>query len=143
METGLRGKIAMISGASKGIGRAIAEKLAAEGASLSLCARSAEPLRAVAKQIEDKHGTACLAVPADLNREEDIRGWIAASSCGSSPPAPWPYAPTRLRSGWIGCSSSPASSWSLLALGLRCRRERTRQRETAARQTRDQEIRVL
>ena len=40
METGLRGKIAMVSGASKGIGRAVAEKLAVEGTSLSLCARS-------------------------------------------------------------------------------------------------------
>ncbi len=79
METGLRGKIAMVSGASKGIGRAIAEKLAAEGASLSLCARSAEPLRAVARQVEDKHGGACLAVPADLNTEEAIRDWVAAT----------------------------------------------------------------
>ena len=79
METGLRGKIAMVSGASKGIGRAIAEKLAGEGASLSLCARSAGPLRAVARQIEDKHGSACLAVPGDLNTEEAIRGWVAAT----------------------------------------------------------------
>ncbi len=77
METGLRNKIAMVSGASKGIGRAIAERLAAEGASLSLCARSAEPLRAVARQLEDKHGVSCLPFPGDLNTDEAIRGWVA------------------------------------------------------------------
>src|SRR5690242_12520812 len=77
METGLRGKIAMVSGASKGIGRAIAEKLAVEGASLSLCARGAEPLRALARQLEDKHGVSCLVFPGDLNTDEAIRGWVA------------------------------------------------------------------
>jgi 3-oxoacyl-[acyl-carrier protein] reductase len=76
MDTGLRGKVAMVSGASKGIGRAVAEKLAAEGASLSLCARGEAQLRAVAREIETKHGVACLAAPADLNRAEDIQGWV-------------------------------------------------------------------
>jgi 3-oxoacyl-[acyl-carrier protein] reductase len=72
MDTGLGGKMAMVSGASKGIGRAVAEKLAAEGVRLSLCARGADQLRAVARDIEDKHGAACLAYPADLSRAEDI-----------------------------------------------------------------------
>ncbi len=79
METGLRGRVAMVSGASKGIGRAVAERLAAEGASLSLCARGAAPLRDVARALEDKHGVACLACPADLNRAEDIQGWVRAT----------------------------------------------------------------
>src|SRR5438128_1610931 len=68
IETGLAGKIAMVSGASKGIGRAVAEKLAAEGVRLSLCARSADQLRAVAQDIEAKHHVACLVHPGDLNR---------------------------------------------------------------------------
>src|ERR671918_481101 len=79
METGIRGKVAMVSGASKGIGRAVAEKLAAEGAHLSLCARGAEALDAVARALEDKHAIACLAHPADLTRGEDIRGWVRAT----------------------------------------------------------------
>ena len=79
MDTGLRGKIAMISGASKGIGRAVAEQLAAEGAHLSLCARSADQLRAVAREIETKHGVTCLACPADLSRGEDIQAWVRAT----------------------------------------------------------------
>ncbi|MBI2216601.1 MAG: SDR family oxidoreductase [Candidatus Rokubacteria bacterium] len=79
METGLRGKVAMVSGASKGIGRAVAEKLAAEGASLSLCARSSEALRTVAQALEAKHGVPALAVPADLSRGDDIQRWVAAT----------------------------------------------------------------
>ncbi len=79
METGIRGKVAMVSGASKGIGRAVAERLAAEGASLSLCARGAVLLREAARALEDKHGVACLACPADLNRAEDIQGWVRAT----------------------------------------------------------------
>lgn len=79
METGLRGKVAMVSGASKGIGRAVAEKLAAEGAHLSLCARGAEALGAVARAIEDKHGVGCLAHGADLARGEDIEAWVRAT----------------------------------------------------------------
>jgi 3-oxoacyl-[acyl-carrier protein] reductase len=79
VETGIRGKVAMVSGASKGIGRAVAERLAAEGASLSLCARGAALLRDVARALEDKHGVACLACPADLNRAEDIQGWVRAT----------------------------------------------------------------
>jgi hypothetical protein len=79
MDTGLGGKVAMVSGASKGIGRAIAEKLAVEGVRLSLCARGADQLRAVARDLEDKHGAACLAYPADLSRAEDIQGWVRAT----------------------------------------------------------------
>lgn len=79
MDTGLSSKVAMVSGASKGIGRAIAERLAAEGVRLSLCARGADQLRAVARDLEDKHGVACLAYPADLSRAEDIKGWVRAT----------------------------------------------------------------
>jgi len=79
METGLRGKVAMVSGASKGIGRAVAEQLAAEGAHLSLCARSAGPLQTAARDIEAKRGVTCLACPADLSRAEDIQEWVRAT----------------------------------------------------------------
>ncbi len=80
METDIRGKVAMVSGASKGIGRAVAERLAREGASLSLCARGAEALWDVARALEDEHGVACLAHPADLSRGEDIQGWVRATT---------------------------------------------------------------
>ncbi|MBI1734444.1 MAG: SDR family oxidoreductase [Candidatus Rokubacteria bacterium] len=79
MQTGLADRVAMVSGASKGIGRAVAERLAAEGARLSLCARSADALREVARDLEGKHGAQCLAFPGDLNRAEDIQGWVRAT----------------------------------------------------------------
>jgi len=65
--------------ASKGIGRAVAEQLAAEGAHLSLCARSAAPLQAAAWEIKTKYGVTCLACPGDLSRAEDIEEWVRAS----------------------------------------------------------------
>jgi 3-oxoacyl-[acyl-carrier protein] reductase len=63
---GLEGRIALVCGASRGLGRAVAEELAAEGATLALCARAAEPLERAAEEIERAHGGRVLALPADL-----------------------------------------------------------------------------
>jgi 3-oxoacyl-[acyl-carrier protein] reductase len=51
MELGLRGRNAIITGASRGIGRAIAEQLAGEGVNLALCARGADALRDTAEKL--------------------------------------------------------------------------------------------
>src|SRR5260370_34392 len=64
---------------TRGTSPASAERSRRGGPGIPLCARSAEPLRAVARQLQDKHGGACLAVPADLNKDEDIRDWVAAT----------------------------------------------------------------
>jgi 3-oxoacyl-[acyl-carrier protein] reductase len=69
----------MVSGASKGIGLAIARALAAEATQLSLCARGEGPLRAAAEQLQEKAGVPCLAFAADLNRGEDIEAWTRAT----------------------------------------------------------------
>jgi len=67
----LQGKIAIVTGASNGIGRGIAETYGAEGAKTVLVARRAELLNEVAAGIRAKGGEA-LPLPADLTREDEI-----------------------------------------------------------------------
>ncbi|MGH3019687.1 MAG: SDR family NAD(P)-dependent oxidoreductase, partial [Gaiellaceae bacterium] len=62
MNLGLEGKVALVCGASRGLGRAVAEELAGEGASVAVCSRDADRLAATAAEI----GPDVLAVPADL-----------------------------------------------------------------------------
>lgn len=62
MNLGLEDKVALVCGASRGLGRAVAEELASEGASVAVCSRDGEQLAAAAAEI----GPEVLAVPADL-----------------------------------------------------------------------------
>jgi len=66
MDLGLRDKVALVAASSRGLGRAIAEELAAAGTSLVMCARGEDALRAAASHIEQEHGVRVLALPADL-----------------------------------------------------------------------------
>jgi 3-oxoacyl-[acyl-carrier protein] reductase len=63
---GLEDKVALVCGSSRGLGRAVADELAGEGASVALCARNQEQLGRAAREIEHQTGAAVLAVPADL-----------------------------------------------------------------------------
>ena len=66
MNLGLRGKVALVAAASRGLGRAVADELGAEGASLILCARQREPLEQAAAAIRAAAGVEVLAEPADV-----------------------------------------------------------------------------
>jgi 3-oxoacyl-[acyl-carrier protein] reductase len=66
MDLGLAGKVALITGASKGIGAATAHALAAEGVKLMLAARSDERLARLAKELETHHGAAARYWAGDL-----------------------------------------------------------------------------
>lgn len=76
MDLGLQGKVAVVTGASEGIGKATALRLAAEGAIVAICARRAEPLAAAAREIEAAGGTVYSAV-ADATRAADMEGFVA------------------------------------------------------------------
>lgn len=71
-ERDLEGKVAVVTGASQGIGAATARLLARRGARVALVARSAEPLQALVAEIGLAGGEA-LAVPGDLAKPEDVR----------------------------------------------------------------------
>jgi 3-oxoacyl-[acyl-carrier protein] reductase len=72
MDLGLKGRVALVAAASRGLGRAVAEELAAEGASLVLCARGAEALNATREHLALHTGASVVAVPADLTKAEDV-----------------------------------------------------------------------
>lgn len=67
MDLGLRGKVALVAASSKGLGRAVAEELAAEGANLVMCARGKETLDETADSIRQKSGVKVVAVAADVS----------------------------------------------------------------------------
>jgi 3-oxoacyl-[acyl-carrier protein] reductase len=73
MDLGLKDKVALVAAGSRGLGRAVAEELAAEGASLVLCAREPRILAEAAASIAEASGTHVLAVPADVMVLEDIK----------------------------------------------------------------------
>jgi len=73
MDLGLQGKVAIVTGASTGIGYATAQSLAREGANVVICARRADVLEQAASSIREDTGGEVVAVPTDVSREEDIR----------------------------------------------------------------------
>ena len=72
MDLGLKNKVALVAAASRGLGRAVAEELAAEGASLVLCARNAQMLTETSDAITRNSGAHVLAVPADVAVVSDV-----------------------------------------------------------------------
>ena len=80
MDLQLAGKVAFITGASKGIGRAVAEMLAREGADVVITARTGEPLAAAAKQIAAETGRAIVPMTGSLNAIRRPMGQYATNA---------------------------------------------------------------
>jgi len=79
MDLELTGKVAIVGGASKGLGRACAQVLAQEGAKVALCSRTQKDLDRAAQEIRDTTGSDALAFAGDLDRPETIRDFIATT----------------------------------------------------------------
>jgi 3-oxoacyl-[acyl-carrier protein] reductase len=79
MDLGLGSKKAIVTGASKGLGRAIALELAREGADLAICARNEQELLSAAEEFRSV-GVAVHPQRADVTRREDIEAFVAAAA---------------------------------------------------------------
>jgi 3-oxoacyl-[acyl-carrier protein] reductase len=78
MDLGLAGKVALVTGSSRGIGRAIALGFAAEGCQVSLCARGADALRQTEAEVAAR-GVETLATVADVMNPQDVSRVVNAT----------------------------------------------------------------
>ena len=76
MDLGLRGRVAAVAAASRGLGRATALELANEGCSVAICGRDPKKIRATAEFIERETGARVLAVTADVTKRADCERFI-------------------------------------------------------------------
>ncbi|OHE31337.1 MAG: hypothetical protein A3J94_07900 [Syntrophus sp. RIFOXYC2_FULL_54_9] len=79
MDLQLKGKVAIVGGGSKGLGRACAEVLAEEGAKVAICSRNKGDLEKAAAEIHNATGSDVLAFPGDLDKTDTIKDLIAAT----------------------------------------------------------------
>ena len=79
MDLGLRGKKAIITGATKGIGRRVAELLAAEGCDLAICARNAAEVTEAVAALRG-FGTNVIGAPVNVRDGEAYKAWLVAAA---------------------------------------------------------------
>jgi 3-oxoacyl-[acyl-carrier protein] reductase len=79
MQINLTGRRALVAGASRGIGLAIAQSFASAGADVAICARQPAPLESAAASLKQQ-GHRVSARPCDLSRADDVRSWVEAAA---------------------------------------------------------------
>lgn len=134
MDLGLKGKVALVGGSSKGLGKAAALELAREGADIVLCARSESGLEETRHQIESRYDARVLAVPTDLSDEHSIERLVRAAedhfdridvlvtNSGGPPAGPFEsHDVNAWRAAWTGTFESVLHLVRLLLPGMRKR----------------------
>lgn len=76
MDLGLAGKVALVTAASKGMGKACAMGLAAEGAKIVMCARTESDLKTAAEEVRARTKAEVLAMPADVTRKDEVAALV-------------------------------------------------------------------
>jgi len=77
----LAGKVAVVTGSSRGIGRAIAERMAEHGAQVVISSRKAEPCAAVAAAINAAHGAgSAVSIPANISSKDELMNLVAETT---------------------------------------------------------------
>ncbi len=101
MDFGLKNKVALVTAASRGLGKAVALELAREGAHVAICSRNAESIDSAAADIRKQTGAEVLALAADMNDaaqiarvvEETVKRWggvdMLFANAGGPPPGPF------------------------------------------------------
>ena len=79
MDLGLKDKVVIVGGASKGLGRACAQVLAEEGAKIAICSRTSADLEQAADEIRSSTGAEVMAYPADLDKLESVVGLVSST----------------------------------------------------------------
>ena len=95
MDLGLEGRAALVTGASRGIGLAVARRLVAEGASVMLVGRDPEALEQVADELGEQAAPGVEVATAPLD--------VTARHAGA-----WSRAPSCASAGWTSSSTTPA-----------------------------------
>lgn len=76
MDLGLKGRVAIVAAASKGLGRAVAEEFCREGAEVAICARTAADLEAAARAMQQAHGREVFWQALDVTRAEEVSVFV-------------------------------------------------------------------
>ena len=76
MDLGFAGKVALVTGASRGLGKAVADLLASEGASVAIAARDPEALELAAREVRERSRADVLFQPTDVTREGEVSALV-------------------------------------------------------------------
>jgi 3-oxoacyl-[acyl-carrier protein] reductase len=78
MDLGLKGRVAIVTAASTGLGRAVARELSKEGAKVAICARTADALEKTAREIQRETGGEVFHKTVDVRNQAEVAGFVAA-----------------------------------------------------------------